>query len=349
MEQQSSPVFYLSKQPEVLQRKCYAKENRYLLPNPFQLIAKNDDSSFKNLEITICCVYENCQIPENDGAKYMQPFKTKVYNYLGPIEFTLKALKQTGGWVRLMISIKGLKDDVSFEETIYSGCFIIHAHKKVPRNIPPNAKDTFRIVTTNPSVCTVGKSTKLWIYGSFFALESFVLLTVRMDNIKCTVEWATSELIMCEVPAFINAGQKTLKMTYHFDQNIKISTEYTVSFVPDQQICTNSSLIMLPFTMTNLQSGLSYTVSQTSFQNLYSDLTDDDDNLKMLETQKTNLPDEMIPKKKRKIGGEVEIFKNDMNFDYNGMKIEKESLDFIQTCSTLKLTDLCNFFDLTHA
>eukprot|EP01117_Protostelium_nocturnum_P013493 TRINITY_DN5040_c0_g1_i3.p1 TRINITY_DN5040_c0_g1~~TRINITY_DN5040_c0_g1_i3.p1 ORF type:complete len:492 (-),score=133.75 TRINITY_DN5040_c0_g1_i3:169-1644(-) len=266
--------FTLKKQPNPMQRKSYQKENRYLMPNPFVVFAREkpsynhqDNSSESKADyeskwskithgsIAVRLTDNNGDnLPEHKSGILETAFGTFQQDFVGKAlcEFSLKVLENSNndGFALVFTISYSTEDGKEHNEVIQTSPFKVQSNKSLKmKGEPP------RISHCNPKQGKYLEETEVWIRGSQFRKQGMSVffgdkegrVVEVLDNFIIVYAPPRPQIdkdtmvdihIMNHFAKKIIPSDDTLPFTYLFDQTKRDSPIYIKSEsipVPNQQ------------------------------------------------------------------------------------------------------------------
>eukprot|EP01117_Protostelium_nocturnum_P009428 TRINITY_DN3364_c0_g1_i2.p1 TRINITY_DN3364_c0_g1~~TRINITY_DN3364_c0_g1_i2.p1 ORF type:complete len:631 (-),score=169.78 TRINITY_DN3364_c0_g1_i2:111-2003(-) len=192
----------LKEQPNFLQRKCYANENRYLLPNPMVIALKDGTPKLGGLSVKEG--YVTVSLVDNQGRNIHDPNIARLESTTGTLvkkfdpsdgtaSFSLKLhCFNNQNRFRLMFECEfQLEDGLPQREIILSDPFQVHSNKSIASRCP-------KVWDILPKEGPSNKGCEVWIKGKDFHLKGVV---VTFDGKEAEIIEVTPTLVSVKSPA----------------------------------------------------------------------------------------------------------------------------------------------------
>lgn len=240
--------FVLRYQPNPNQRKSYSNENRYLLPNPTVLIAKEfllDDQQQplydRSLYRKVVSGKAQVTMVDGFGDKLSKPpttylegnedsLESELNAELGIFEFFLKVRENSGpNKFRLHFQVSYTTEDGEvFSEEVVSNPFLVQSNKSFFSKDP-------KLKSIIPASGPPSRSIEVWIRGRDFNEKG---VSVTFDGIEGTVTEALPNLITVWTPLrpdLLESKRVPVSVSNLFKQKT-VPSEFHIDFTYDSRI-----------------------------------------------------------------------------------------------------------------
>jgi hypothetical protein len=158
------PCFRLAQQPNELQRKSYANENRYIHPSPVIVEYCGTLTPLLGGVVGVRLAKETCEVLAQDFQLSLVGDRVRPLDEVGRTGFQLKLLRTSlGSKLRLVFDITYFVGAQCFTELLVSRAF------RVDSNRPKSAPDENSVVALMPPGGAAHAETEVWIKGTGFS------------------------------------------------------------------------------------------------------------------------------------------------------------------------------------